>query len=51
MSLITHNSGMHMAYGAVVSELVKWLVLPLVIGQLVRPLLGKICNQAQKNCQ
>jgi len=41
MSLMLQTSGQHMDVLKVLIDLVKWLVLPLVAGQMMRPLIGK----------
>lgn len=40
VGLVTRGGSTPIAFGPVVLDLCRWLVLPLVIGQLVRPVLG-----------
>ena len=40
MSLLLKTSGHHLDVVSVFLDLFKWMVLPMVIGQLVRPLIG-----------
>ncbi len=40
LSVVLGTSGQALPFGSVVLDLTLWLVLPLVIGQAVRPLLG-----------
>jgi sodium/bile acid cotransporter 7 len=40
LSLVIGTAGQALAFGAVVLELLKYLIAPLVLGQLLRPLLG-----------
>ncbi|HXK16286.1 MAG TPA: bile acid:sodium symporter family protein [Polyangiaceae bacterium] len=42
LSLVLGTSGQALPFGSVVLDLVLWLVLPLVVGQAARPLLGKL---------
>jgi sodium/bile acid cotransporter 7 len=46
LSLVLHASGVELPLGPVIRDLVIWLVMPLAIGQMFRPLLGA---WAQKN--
>lgn len=51
MSLMLNTSGQHMDIMKVFIDLVKWLVLPLVIGQLMRPLIGGWIHKHKKLTQ
>jgi solute carrier family 10 (sodium/bile acid cotransporter), member 7 len=42
LSAVLGASGHALPFGSVVLELARWLVLPLVVGQLARPLLGRL---------
>lgn len=42
LSLVLGTTGHALPFGSVVLELLLWLVLPLVVGQAARPLLGKL---------
>lgn len=46
VTVVLHSGGEAPPLGPVILDLVKWLVLPLVLGQLSRPLLGR---WAEKN--
>lgn len=41
LSLVLGTTGHALPFGSVVLELLLWLVLPLLVGQAMRPLLGK----------
>jgi solute carrier family 10 (sodium/bile acid cotransporter), member 7 len=47
LSVVLGTSGHALPFGSVVLDLTLWLVLPLVIGQAVRPLLGKLAAAHQ----
>ncbi len=51
MSLLLKTSGQHLDVIKVFVDLLKWLVLPLVIGQLMRPLIGKWIHKHKKLTQ
>jgi len=42
LSLVLGTSGQALPFGSVVLDLLRWLVLPLLLGQVARPLLGKL---------
>lgn len=42
LSLVLGTTGHALPFGSVVLDLLLWLVLPLVVGQAARPLLGKL---------
>jgi len=42
LSLVLGTSGQALPFGSVVLDLLRWLVLPLLLGQAARPLLGKL---------
>jgi solute carrier family 10 (sodium/bile acid cotransporter), member 7 len=42
LSLVLGTTGHTLPFGSVVVDLLLWLVLPLVVGQAARPLLGKL---------
>ena len=42
LSLVLGTSGHSLPFGSVVLELLLWLVLPLLLGQAARPLLGRV---------
>jgi solute carrier family 10 (sodium/bile acid cotransporter), member 7 len=42
LSLVLGTTGHALPFGSVVVELLLWLVLPLVVGQAARPMLGKL---------
>jgi sodium/bile acid cotransporter 7 len=45
LGLVLGSAGHPLPIGAVVLDLLIWLVLPLVIGQAMRPLLGALANR------
>lgn len=51
MSLILKTSGQHMDVIHVLIDLIIWLVLPLVAGQLMRPLIGAWLSRHKKLTQ
>jgi len=51
MSLMLNSSGQHMDIAKVLIDLCIWLVLPLVIGQLSRPLIGAWIHKHKKLTQ
>ena len=40
MSVVMQGANQHMDMGAVILDLVTWLLLPLIVGQLLRPWIG-----------
>jgi sodium/bile acid cotransporter 7 len=44
LSLVLGTAGQALPFGSVVLDLLLWLVLPLVIGQAARPLLGRLAT-------
>ncbi|HWA77779.1 MAG TPA: bile acid:sodium symporter family protein [Polyangiaceae bacterium] len=48
VSLQQKSAGVALPLGAVIVDLLTWLVLPLVLGQLSRPLLGPIVERHKK---
>lgn len=51
MSLLLKTSGHHLDVVSVFLDLFKWMVLPMVIGQLVRPLIGAWLHRHKKLAQ
>ncbi len=48
MSLLMHNTAQHLELGEVILDLCKWMILPLLIGQALRPLIGTFAMQHKK---
>lgn len=48
MSLLVHQQSGHMDTTAVMLDLVQWLLLPLIIGQALRPLIGAFITNHKK---
>lgn len=48
LSVVLGTSGHALPFGSVVLDLVLWLVLPLAVGQAMRPLLGKLAARHKK---
>ena len=51
MSLLLKSSGQHLDVTSVFVDLFKWLVLPLIAGQLMRPLVGAWIRRHKKFTQ
>lgn len=51
MSMMLRSSGQHMDIMGVFIDLLIWLVLPLVVGQLMRPLIGAFLTKHKKLTQ
>ncbi|HTN40923.1 MAG TPA: bile acid:sodium symporter, partial [Asticcacaulis sp.] len=51
MSLLLKTSGHHLDVTSVLIDLFKWMVLPMVIGQLLRPLMGGWLHRYKKLAQ
>ena len=51
MSLLLKTSGHHLDVTGVFIDLVRWMVLPMIIGQLVRPLIGAWLHRHKKLAQ
>lgn len=51
MSLMLKSSGQHMDVAGVFIDLVIWLVLPLIVGHLLRPLIGGFLARHKKLTQ
>ena len=51
MALVLGHSGTNFAVGPVIMDLLLWLVLPLVLGQLARPLLSKWASRNRARIQ
>jgi len=48
IGLLLKTGGQNMALGPVILDLVLWLILPLVVGQLCRPLFGAFIGRHKK---
>lgn len=48
MGLVMETTGQSLSLGKVILDLIIWLVLPLVLGQLFRPLLGAFIHRHKK---
>ncbi len=51
MSLLLKTSGHHLDVTGVFIDLVRWMVLPMIIGQFVRPLIGAWLHRYKKLAQ
>lgn len=48
MSLLMHSTAQHLDLSNVIIDLLQWMVLPLVIGQLLRPIFGAFAQQHKR---